>query len=45
VQVIAGIAREDQLERFGECTAKRPAVAGESGKDIFGFEIGVLKPP
>ena len=40
---MAGIAREDQLQRFGECTASRPVVEGEGGKDLFCFEIPHLQ--
>jgi len=39
----ADIAREDQLESLGKCATRRQGVAGEGGKDFYGFEISHLQ--
>ena len=45
MEVISGVASEDQLESVRKSTAKRTAVAGEGGKDFFGFELPHLQRP
>ena len=44
-EVSTGIACEDQLEILRKRAASRHAVAGDGGKDFFGFDLPHLEGP